>query len=281
MAIDNPRLDNPRLAVLIDADNVPAAIADGLFDEVATLGDASVRRIYGDFAGPHLGKWREVLAAHAINPTQQFAYTKGKNASDITLVIEAMDLLHDGRVDGFCLVSSDSDLTRLASRIREQGLVVYGFGAEKTPDAFVKACTRFIYIENLVGAKPVEAAKPKPRRATKAPEPGPEPEPEPEPGLETGPEAEPGRDDVSPPTRRAPREAVPLILRAMDRVDDEDDWFPVSQVGQVLYKLHPDFDPRSYGSARLSSLIRASGAFEYRKQGGGQFRLVIDPSRRD
>lgn len=251
---------NPRLAVLIDADNVPAAIADGLFDEIATLGDATVRRIYGDFAGPHLGKWREVLAAHAINPTQQFAYTKGKNASDITLVIEAMDLLHDGRVDGFCLVSSDSDLTRLASRIREQGLVVYGFGAEKTPDAFVKACTRFIYIENLV---PEKEAKPAPRER---------------PGEAARP-ADP--EDIEPATRRTPRDAVPLILRAMDRVDDEDDWFPVSQVGQVLYKLHPDFDPRSYGAARLSSLIRATGAFEYRKTAGGQFRLVIDPSRKD
>ncbi|RMH52508.1 MAG: NYN domain-containing protein, partial [Alphaproteobacteria bacterium] len=162
----HPRLDNPRLAVLIDADNVPASIVDGLFDEIATLGDASVRRIYGDFSSPQMARWRKVLAAHAINPTQQFAYTRGKNASDITLVIEAMDLLHAGRVDGFCLVSSDSDLTRLASRIREQGLVVYGFGAEKTPDAFVKACTRFIYIENLARSEEggAEAAAQTPAR---------------------------------------------------------------------------------------------------------------------
>src|SRR5690606_13901738 len=140
---------SPRLAVLIDADNASARIVDGLFDEIAKLGEASVRRIYSDFSSPHSKAWTEVLTRHAIIPQQQFAYTKGKNASDITLVIDAMDLLHTGRFDGFCLVSSDSDFTRLAARIREQGVDVYGFGEQKTPESFRQACRRFVYTENL------------------------------------------------------------------------------------------------------------------------------------
>src|ERR1700751_5569306 len=139
-----------RLAVLIDADNASHRIADGLFEEVAKLGEASVRRIYGDFSGPRLKSWSDILAKHAIIPQQNFAYTAGKNASDIALVIDAMDLLHSGRFDGFCLVSSDSDFTRLAARIREEGVDVYGFGEQKTPESFRQACRRFIYTENLL-----------------------------------------------------------------------------------------------------------------------------------
>lgn len=145
---------SPRLAVLIDADNTSHQIVDGLFDEIAQLGEASVRRIYGDFASPHLKGWAGLLARYAIVPQQQFAYTSGKNASDITMVIDAMDLLHNGLVDGFCLVSSDSDFTRLASRIREQGLDVYGFGEAKTPESLRQACKRFIFTENLTPMPP-------------------------------------------------------------------------------------------------------------------------------
>ena len=147
----------PRLAVLIDADNTSPKVADGLFDEVAKIGEASLRRIYGDFSKSNLAGWEKVLARHAIQPTQQFAYTTGKNSTDITLVIDAMDLMHTGRFDGFCLVSSDSDFTRLAARIREQGLDVYGIGQQKTPEAFRQACTRFIFTENFAadpGAPP-------------------------------------------------------------------------------------------------------------------------------
>ncbi|MFN5453125.1 NYN domain-containing protein, partial [Bradyrhizobium sp.] len=140
---------SPRLAVLIDADNASAKIVDGLFEEIAKIGEASVRRIYGDFSSPRSKPWADTLARHAIVPQQQFAYTTGKNASDITLVIDAMDLLHSGRFDGFCLVSSDSDFTRLAARIREQGIDVFGFGEQKTPESFRQACRRFIYTENL------------------------------------------------------------------------------------------------------------------------------------
>src|SRR6478672_3198548 len=138
-----------RLAILIDADNTSPRIAAGLFEEIASLGEASVRRIYGDFLGQRLKSWADILQKYAIDPYQQFAYTTGKNASDIALVIDAMDLLHSGRFDGFCLVSSDSDFTRLASRIREEGADVFGFGEQKTPESFRQACTRFIYTENL------------------------------------------------------------------------------------------------------------------------------------
>jgi hypothetical protein len=148
--IPETRSSRYRLAVLIDADNASHRIADGLFEEVAKLGEASVRRIYGDFSGPRLKLWADILSKHAIIPQQNFAYTQGKNASDIALVIDAMDLLHSGRFDGFCLVSSDSDFTRLAARIREQGIDVYGFGEQKTPESFRQACRRFIFTENLL-----------------------------------------------------------------------------------------------------------------------------------
>ena len=144
------RSDEARLAVLIDADNTSAKWADAIFEEIATLGEASVRRIYGDFSGPQLRGWEKKLAGLAVIPHQQFAYTKGKNSSDIALVIEAMDLMHTGRFDGFVLVSSDSDFARLASRLREQGLQVFGVGRRNTPEAFRKACKRFIFIENLL-----------------------------------------------------------------------------------------------------------------------------------
>ena len=139
-----------RLAILIDADNTSPRIAAGLFEEVAKFGEASVRRIYGDFSGQRLKSWADILQKYAIDPYQQFAYTTGKNASDIALVIDAMDLLHSGQFDGFCLVSSDSDFTRLASRLREQGADVFGFGEQKTPESFRQACRKFIYTENLL-----------------------------------------------------------------------------------------------------------------------------------
>ena len=147
----------PRFAVLIDADNTSPQIASGLFEEVAKFGEASVRRIYGDFSRQRLKSWSEILQKYAIDPYQQFAYTTGKNASDIALVIDAMDLLHSGRFDGFCLVSSDSDFTRLASRLREQGADVYGFGKQDTPESFRQACRRFIYTENLVPKAPTSS----------------------------------------------------------------------------------------------------------------------------
>ncbi len=152
---EEPRLR--RFAVLIDADNTSPRIAAGLFEEIAKFGEASVRRIYGDFSSSRMKSWADILQKYAIDPYQQFAYTTGKNASDIALVIDAMDLLHSRRFDGFCLVSSDSDFTRLASRLREEGADVYGFGAQKTPESFRQACRRFIYIENLLPEAEVSA----------------------------------------------------------------------------------------------------------------------------
>jgi hypothetical protein len=221
----------PRFAVLIDADNTSPQIAGGLFEEVAKFGEASVRRIYGDFSGPHLRSWSDILQKHAIDPYQQFAYTKGKNASDIALVIDAMDLLHSGRFDGFCLVSSDSDFTRLASRMREQGADVYGFGAQKTPESFRQACRRFIYTENLV---PVAATS-----STETP---------------------------SRSTSLQPRSAaIPMLNKAISQIEDEDGWVMLGQVGTQLSNLFSDFDVRSYGHRKLSDLVRKTGAFDVEK----------------
>jgi uncharacterized LabA/DUF88 family protein len=224
------------LAVLIDADNAPAAIAEGLFEEIAKYGIASVKRIYGDWTKPNLGKWKQVLLDHSIQPMQQFAYTSGKNATDSALIIDAMDLLYTRRFDGFCLVSSDSDFTRLAGRIREEGLTVYGFGEEKTPKPFVTACDKFIYTEIL--------------RAS------PEPQPEPTPN---GDRAAAAMEAPKPAARPKPQK-VPLdfIAKVLDDLgDEEDDWVQLGALGSNLGKLRPDFDPRLYGYKKLSDLIKA------------------------
>jgi uncharacterized LabA/DUF88 family protein len=232
---------SPRLAVLIDADNTSPRIAAGLFEEVAKMGEASVRRIYGDFSSARLKSWADLLNKFAIVPHQNFAYTTGKNASDIALVIDAMDLLYSGRFDGFCLVSSDSDFTRLAARIREQGVDVFGFGAQKTPESFRQACRRFIYTENLL------------------------------------PEA-PAKDRASPEAVKSLERAsaaVPLLSRVIAQMSDEDGWVGLRGVGQRLSNLAPDFDPRTYGAVKLGDLVQKTGAFEIKRQASGD--LLIRP----
>ena len=237
MKVEQQRL--PRFAVLIDGDNTSPQIAGGLFEEIAKFGEASVRRIYGDFSGPHLKSWADILQKHAIDPYQQFAYTKGKNASDIALVIDAMDLLHSGRFDGFCLVSSDSDFTRLASRMREQGADVYGFGAQKTPESFRQACRRFIYTENLMPA------------ATAA-----------------------NTDTPAKPGPLRPRSAaIPILKKAISQIESEDGWVPLGQVGSQLSNLFSDFDVRSYGHSKLSDLVRKTEAFEIEMGDGRNPRI--------
>jgi uncharacterized LabA/DUF88 family protein len=237
-----------RLAVLIDADNASPRIADGLFAEIAQIGEASVRRIYGDFSGTRLKSWAEVLAKHAIMPHQNFANTVGKNASDIALVIDAMDLLHSGRFDAFCLVSSDSDFTRLAARIREQGVDVYGFGEQKTPESFRQACKRFIYTENLLPEAPTPD--------------------------------EPQRPDKRPGSvARRPALAVPLIRRAVSQLEDEDGWVSLGGVGQRLAILASDFDPRTFGHAKLGDLVEKTGAFEVRRDAGRSVYIRAKPAR--
>ena len=230
------------LAVLIDADNASARYAREIFDEIAKLGEANVRRIYGDFSGERLKGWRGIMQTLAIVPAQQFNYTTGKNAADITLVIEAMDLMHRGHLDGFCLVSSDSDFTRLASRLREEGAVVYGFGEKKTPEAFRNACSRFIYIENLIEADEVENGK---------------------------------AETVSPAAakKEPPSKAVPAIIKAMEDLEDGGGWVNLGAVGKRIYGIAPDFDPRSYGCPNLSTVVTKSGGFDVEKDENGILRI--------
>jgi hypothetical protein len=237
----------PRFAVLIDADNTSPQIASGLFEEIAKFGEASVRRIYGDFSSGQLKSWADILQEHAIDPYQQFAYTKGKNASDIALVIDAMDLLHSGRFDGFCLVSSDSDFTRLASRLREQGADVYGFGAQKTPESFRQACRRFIYTENLLPPQPVASGT-----SMEAPS--------------------------KPKSQQPPSAAIPILKKAISQIESEDGWVLLGEVGGQVSNLFSDFDVRSYGHNKLSDLVRKTGTFDVEKSGSGQLRMRVKPA---
>lgn len=216
-----------RLAVLIDADNASAAVIGEILSEVASLGTASVKRVYGDFTSSNLNSWRTVLAEYAIQPIQQFRNTVGKNASDSALIIDAMDLLHTRELEGFCLVSSDSDFTRLATRIREDGLPVYGFGEEKTPKAFIKACDRFFYTE-IFRTKGVAPATVKPAA-----------------------QLSPLRNAPGDETFKA---ALDQAIDAATRV--ETGRANLAAVGNHLYKLLPDFDPRNYGFKQLSDLLR-------------------------
>lgn len=224
--------DSDCLAVLIDADNAQPGVIGELLAEVASYGTATVKRAYGDWTTPQLGRWKDVLHVHAIQPVQQFSYTSGKNATDSALIIDAMDLLHGGRVDGFCLVSSDSDFTRLATRIREAGLVVYGFGERKTPKPFVAACDKFIYTEIL-------------RR----------------PGADVA-GAVAGGSGAG--------ELGPALHAAIAAVDQEDGWAPLGQVGTLLLKHDPSFDPRNFGFKKLSDLVRAQEGLELKTVPGSQ-----------
>ncbi|MBO0805165.1 MAG: NYN domain-containing protein [Nocardiopsaceae bacterium] len=230
-----------RLAVLIDADNAQASITEGLLGEVAKYGTAHVKRAYGDWTRTNLTGWKEQLLAQSIQPIQQFAYTTGKNATDAAMVIDAMDLLYSGRFDGFCIVSSDSDFTRLAARLRESGMTVYGFGERKTPKPFVAACDKFVYVENLrfsdvdtgsttPGAKP---AKPKPATAAQL------------------------KGDTA---------LVSLLRNAVEAASDDDGWAPLSSVGNIITNQRPDFDSRSYGYGKLSDLITATSLFEIERR---------------
>jgi hypothetical protein len=259
-----------RLAVLIDADNAPPQIAAGLFAAAAKLGHASVRRIYGDFSGTRLKSWADTLAAYAIVPHQNFANVPGKNASDIALVIGAMDLLHTVRLDGFCLVSSDSDFTRLAFRIREQGLDVYGFGVEKTPEAFRQACKQFFPIESMMPPppkRPKPPKPPKPPKAVKAPKAAMVPVPAAEPPL-----AEPVAVAVPPPERivQLPGAAVGLLNTAVTQLVQEDGWADFNGVGTLIRALEPAFAPKTYGCSKLSLLFMKTGQFEVRRGKKGQ-----------
>ena len=223
---------NSALAVLIDADNANSAVVTGLMVEVAKFGIATVKRIYGDWTAPNLGGWKTVLLEHSIQPIQQFSYTKGKNATDSAMIIDAMDLLYAGSLDGFCLVSSDSDFTRLAARLRESGKRVYGFGEQKTPRPFVAACDRFIYTEVFTAAA-AAANAPKSRSAAEL------------------------KQDAK---------LINLLRSAIDAASDEGGWAHLGGVGSNVTKQAPDFDSRNYGYGKLSDLLKATGLFEIERR---------------
>jgi uncharacterized LabA/DUF88 family protein len=233
-----------KLAVLIDADNAQPAIVEALLAEIAKYGTAHVKRAYGDWTGTGLRGWKEHLLAQSIQPIQQFAYTSGKNATDAALIIDAMDLLYSGRFDGFCLVSSDSDFTRLAARLRESGLTVYGFGERKTPKPFVAACDKFIYTDNLSG-----------------------------PHFAESPAAAPGAGKAKAATPAAQltddRTLVTLLRGAVEAASDDDGWAPLAAVGHIIGKQRPDFDSRTYGYAKLSDLVGATALFDKQRRSAG------------
>jgi uncharacterized LabA/DUF88 family protein len=244
--------DTAKLAVLIDADNARPAIIEGLLAEVAKYGTAHVKRSYGDWTKPDLNGWKEVLLRYSIQPMQQFRYTVGKNATDSAMIIDALDLLYTGRFDGFCIVSSDSDFTRLASRIRESGLMVYGFGEKKTPEPFRTACDKFIYTEVLAAtdATSTEAEAAPKKRTTKE--------------------------------LRGDSRLMNLLRGAIEAASDDTGWASLGVVGSIINKQSPDFDSRNYGYSKLSGLIGGLGLFETEERhiGNGKHLYVRSRSAR-
>ncbi|MDZ7875646.1 MAG: NYN domain-containing protein [Rhizobium sp.] len=232
------------LALLIDGDNASPKIVVGLMAEIANYGVASVKRIYGDWTGPNLKGWKECLLEHSIQPVQQFAYTSGKNATDGAMIIDAMDLLYTGRFSGFCIVSSDSDFARLAARVREQGVKVYGFGERKTPRPFITACDKFVYFDVLA------------------------------PTAEDAPAVQ--EDAKARATKSASDKALLAILRkAVTAVSDESGWANLGALGSHVAKQSPEFDSRNYGFPRLSELVEATGKFELDRSGKIQKGILV------
>ena len=248
-----------RLAVLIDADNAQAAVIEGLLAEIARYGEATVKRIYGDFTAPTSASWKKVLQQYAIKPMQQFAYTTGKNATDSTMIIDAMDLLYTRKFDGFCLITSDSDFTGLAIRLREEGLRVLGFGEKKTPMAFRNACNKFVFTEVLRPAPPSLSTS----ASTK---------------VENEKKAEP---IVSSQTANSQKSKIPkkFILTALEQSTDDNGWAQLGTFGSYLTKLQPDFDPRLYGYKKLSDLVKSRTDLflteERQAPGGNQKNLYV------
>ena len=220
-----------KLAVIIDADNVPSENVKGMMEEIAKYGVPTFKRIYGDWTKPNLARWKNVLLENAITPIQQYGYTTGKNSTDSAMIIDAMDILYTSKVDGFCIVSSDSDFTKLATRLRESGMKVFGFGEKKTPYPFIVACDKFIYLEILKGSSTVEATeKLKPKTAN---------------------------DSAQHTVQQIDKKIVRLISTTVNDIADEDGWAFLGDVGNLLIKKKPDFDPRNYGFDKLTPLIKS------------------------
>jgi hypothetical protein len=247
-----------RLAVLIDADNVPYSNVKAMLEEIAKYGVPTFKRIYADWTKPTVSGWKTVLLENAITPIQQYSYTQGKNATDSAMIIDAMDILYSGRVDGFCIVSSDSDFTRLAIRLREAGMKVMGFGEKKTPRPFISSCDKFIYLEIL--SKKVEIVDEKHENVS----------------IEKKVFKKKSRSVNSKPMLKADRELVEMIVDSIEDIADENGWAFLGDLGNFLLKKQPNFDPRNYGYIKLVPLIKSFGRFEIdeREVGKGKIKHV-------
>ena len=236
---------NSNLAVLIDGDNIPSAHVKEMMEEIAKYGNPTIKRIYGDWTSPHLSKWKNVLLQNAITPIQQYAYTKGKNATDSAMIIDAMDILYSEKVNGFCLVSSDSDFTKLATRLREAGMQVIGKGEKKTPTPFIVACDKFIYIEII-------------RKQTEKKE-----------NINQNDDVKESIDKITP-------KVISLIASTIADLSDEEGWAFLGDVGSLLQKKQPNFDSRNYGFDKLTPLIKSMGKFELeqRDNSKSKFKLI-------
>ena len=230
-------LNDLRLAVLIDAENIPHINIRGMLEEIAKYGTPTFKRIYGDWTKPSVSGWKAVLLENAITPVQQYSYTRGKNSTDSAMIIDAMDILYSGKIDGFCIVSSDSDFTRLATRLREAGMKVFGIGEKKTPSAFIVACDKFIYLEilNSVSAQPESSAVPGRKGANAG---------------RRKPREDPDQQSAIGRVKR-------LIAGSISDLADDNGWAFLGDVGNLILKKQPDFDPRSYGFSKLTPLIRS------------------------
>ncbi|MFL5752719.1 MAG: NYN domain-containing protein [Bacteroidia bacterium] len=239
-----------RLAVLIDADNVPYANVKEMMEEIAKNGNPTIKRIYADWTKPTVSGWKNILLENAITPIQQYSYTTGKNSSDSALIIDAMDILYSGKVDGFCIVSSDSDFTRLATRLREAGMKVIGIGEKKTPLPFITACDKFVYIEIL---KPAKKTVKEPLRNTRV-------------KIENKPA----------PITKTDLELVDLLTESVADLADESGWAFLGELGNFILKKKTDFDPRNYGFQKLLPLIKSTGKFEIdeRETGNKNFKHI-------
>jgi len=252
-----------RLAVLIDADNASRTAMRDVMDEIAIYGTPTIKRIYGDWTTPNMASWKPILLETAITPIQQYGYTTGKNSTDSAMIIDAMDILYTGQVDGFVLVSSDSDFTRLAVRLREAGMKVYGMGERKTPSPFIVACDKFVYIEVIRDA--AEKARRNEGRKQEPPKPERVPK-EPHKTAVKRPAAKKPEEAPAPaelePAQSVPPEMIMLIADSMEMLGDEDGYVFLGDLGNLLVKKQPDFDPRNFGFSKLTNLIRALDRFE-------------------
>jgi uncharacterized LabA/DUF88 family protein len=241
-----------KLAVLIDADNIPSAHVKEMMEEIAKYGNPTIKRIYGDWTKPNLAKWKNLLLENAITPIQQYGYTTGKNATDSAMIIDAMDILYSEKVGGFCLVSSDSDFTRLATRLREAGMKVFGMGEKKTPEPFIVACDKFIYIEILKGTSKEEII----------------------PGTVVETNKKEDTDKITP-------KILKLISTTIDDLGDDEGWAFLGDVGNLLQKKQPNFDSRNYGFPKLTPLIKSIDRFEIeeRENQKGRHKLIYVRNR--